>query len=50
MHALHVVLDLSFHQNEDFSSKRLFFSSWIKQFISHLFFCCCDTFERKKKK
>jgi len=32
MHVLHVVLDLSFHQNEDFPSKRLFFSSWEKQF------------------
>ena len=32
MHVLHVVLDLSFHQNEDFPSKRLFFSSWKKQF------------------
>ena len=31
MHVLHVELDLSFHQNEDFPQKRLFFSSWKKQ-------------------
>ena len=49
MHVLHVELDLSFHQNEDFPSKTAVFSSWKKQF-PHLFFCCDDTFERKKKK